>query len=51
MNEITILDKLPIVFTKDADWLSLHKTVAKEGGIILLPPDAVLVIPPEEKEQ
>lgn len=44
MRDIRILNVFPIIFTKDV--LFLKKiTVAKAGSIILLPEDAVLLMP------
>jgi len=40
---ITVLDLMPIILTKDVTWQP--RTPAKEGAIILLPSDAVLVKP------
>lgn len=42
MSEIKILKKLPIIITKDAKFLE-EVTQAKEGAIICLPADAILV--------
>lgn len=41
-----ILDYFPIILTKDSNWTK-RKVVAKEGAIILLPQDAILVKPKE----
>jgi hypothetical protein len=46
-KEIEILDKAPIILTKDKDWDSAIKM--EPGAIIILPDDAVLVIPPKEE--
>lgn len=52
MKEITIIYDLPIVFTKDSVWLdSYAKNAFKPGQIVLLPDDAVLVVPPQIIEQ
>lgn len=48
MKEITILDKLPIILTKDAEW---EPPVAMPGTIILLPEDAILVVEKEVNER
>lgn len=44
-EEITILDRYPIILTKDEDFIKKRKKPVKEGDLILLPNDAVLVIP------
>lgn len=46
MNEIKILDKLPVVLTKDRNWRP--KAKIKAGSILLLPEDAIVVIAPTE---
>lgn len=53
MKEITIIYGLPIVLTKDRDFLELqkiHQTKMVPGSVILIPEDAVLVVPPEIME-
>ena len=45
MAEIPIINQLPIVFTKCADWGKDVKIEA--GAIVHLPEDAVLVVLPE----
>lgn len=48
MEEITVLYDLPIIFTKDAQFVKNFKeNKAKHGQIILLPKDAVLAVPPQ----
>lgn len=44
MEEIIILSKIPVVLTKQVGWKPM--TPVKEGAIIVLPEDAILVIPP-----
>lgn len=46
MNEIIILNEAPAILTKDGQWASRVKPNLKRGSIIVLPPDAVLVMPP-----
>lgn len=50
MSEIIILDQAPAILTKDSQWLSRFKPVMKQGSIIVLPPDAILVLPPKQSE-
>lgn len=50
MTKITILHEYPVVLTKDADWMNRTKPTMKPGAIVILPADAVLVIPPENIE-
>ncbi len=44
MKEITILDEMPFLLTKDKDWKP--NPVGKAGTVIFLPEDAILVIKP-----
>lgn len=48
MNTIKIIDKVPIILTKDGNWLNVWGKDVKmtSGSIVLLPQDAVLVLPP-----
>jgi len=50
MNQITILFEVPAIISKDHsfDWNNL---VMKPGSIVLLPEDAILVIPPNNREE
>jgi hypothetical protein len=45
MSEIKVLETFPIVFTKDKTW---KPTSPKPGAIIVLPEDAILVLPVKE---
>lgn len=47
MDEILILNKFPIVLTKSRDWAESLKHPIKDGMIIVLPEDAILVSLPE----
>jgi len=49
MSEITILDTMPVVLTKDTNW-NVEDTIVP-GTIIRLPEDAVLVTVPEIKKE
>jgi len=41
---IPIYNKMPIIFTKDRDWIECAaKDHLKEGSIVLLPEDAILI--------
>lgn len=48
MNEILILDEMPIILTKEKSWIHINEI--KPGRIIFLPDDAVLVIAPKRIE-
>ena len=54
MSEITILERFPIILTKDRKWLSDTKSNLVEqkglhdGSIVILPDDAILVSRPIE---
>lgn len=49
MNEIIVLDKAPIIFTKDKEWVELFNPRTEPGSIIILPQDAVLVVAPTKE--
>jgi hypothetical protein len=49
MDEIPIISKAPVIFTKDSAFLESSVDITMEPGlIILLPEDAVLYVPNEE---
>lgn len=51
MKEIKILDYFPIILSKDYDALKLlGKTPVKEGALVRLPKDAILVKPRKVKK-
>lgn len=47
-EEIIILDKPPTILTKNRDWAKdmARRSLRKEGEIIVLPEDAILVVSP-----
>lgn len=46
-----LLDKYPIILTKDQQFaIKAAKNPIKEGSIVILPEDAVLVIPKDPPE-
>jgi hypothetical protein len=47
MREIPILYEFPVIFTKDRDFLENTPHI-EQGAIVLLPEDAVLVMPPPQ---
>jgi hypothetical protein len=49
-KDITILFIAPAIFTKDSNWAGKMHTL-EPGSIVILPEDAVLVIPPNPKDQ
>lgn len=49
-TEPTILFTVPAILTKDTKWVRNQKTKLKQGSIIILPQDAVLVCLPPEKD-
>ena len=49
MKDIQIIPDVPAIFTKDKEWVKQNHIV-QNGSIVLLPEDAVLVMPPIIKE-
>jgi len=49
MSEIEIVYDMPVIFTKDKQFIESNPS-AKPGSIILLPEDAVLYVPRETYE-
>lgn len=46
MKEIQILDGLPVIFTRDKEWVKqFARDALRPGQIIVLPEDAVLASP------
>lgn len=49
-DEIEVLPELPVIFTKDKEWLGEYRQYAKPGQVFLLPDDAVLAMCPQNVE-
>lgn len=48
MREIIVLYKMPVILTKDEDWMKQRKGhYVSDGQVILLPEDAVLINLPD----
>lgn len=47
MNQIRIIKGYPAILTKDATWMSITKPRIVPGAVIILPEDAVLIMPPD----
>jgi len=48
MREILLLEKMPMILTKDKDAYRLGKYTSRQGLILILPEDAILVEAPDE---
>lgn len=46
-KQIRILTEYPAILTKDKEWANRYKPRIEPGAIVILPEDAVLVLPPE----
>ena len=46
---IEILHEMPVIFTKDKDWIDSIKLPLRSGQIVFLPDDAVLLILPRKE--
>lgn len=43
MKKIKVFKTPPAILTKDREWAVKNKAVLKEGAVIILPEDAVLI--------
>lgn len=51
MSKVTIINEVPIIITKDQNWINTWGSSVNmtPGAIIVLPHDAVLLILPKEE--